>query len=390
MRILIAEDEQATRMRLERNLEKMGYQPTVAENGAQAWELFQEGDFALVLTDWMMPEMDGLELVRRIRASQRDAYTYVIMLTAKSETSEIVEGMEAGADDFVAKPFDRNELRVRVRAGERIVQLERSLAEHNRRMKSDLDAAAELQRSLLPVRSPDVAGVSFAWTFRPCDELAGDILGVFKLDDDHVGFYVADVSGHGVAASLLSVSLSRMMNPAPSLSSLLVQPIEGEGKNRIAPPSEVLRELNRRFPMEESGGKYFTIAYGILNAQTRQLRLSSAGHPPVIRLSHDQLLSSLPAEGTPIGWFEDSDYDESVTELNQGDRLFLYSDGVVEQANPDDEQFGEQRLQAEVIDSQSNPLRQCVVALEEEVVRWSRDGHLNDDLSILAIELSEK
>jgi sigma-B regulation protein RsbU (phosphoserine phosphatase) len=309
------------------------------------------------------------------------------MLTAKSETSEIVEGMEAGADDFVAKPFDRNELRVRVRAGERIVQLERSLAEHNRRMKSDLDAAAELQRSLLPVASPDVAGASCAWTFRPCDELAGDILGVFKLDDNHIGFYVADVSGHGVAASLLSVSLSRMMNPAPSLSSLLVQPVEGEQENRIAPPSEVLRELNRRFPMEESGGRYFTIAYGILNAQSRQLRLCSAGHPAVIRLSRDQSLSLLPAAGTPIGWFEEYDGEESALELNQGDRLFLYSDGVEEQANPADEQFGEHRLQAELIDNQSNPLRQCVEALEEEVVRWSGDGHLDDDLSILAIEI---
>ena len=387
MKILIAEDEQATRMRLKRNIEKMGFQPTVAENGVQAWELFQAGDFALVLTDWMMPEMDGLELVRRIRASQREAYTYVIMLTAKSETSEIVEGMEAGADDFVAKPFDRNELRVRVRAGERIVRLERTLAEHNRRMKSDLDAAAELQRSLLPVISPDVAGVSFAWTFRPCDELAGDILGVFKLDDDHVGFYVADVSGHGVAASLLSVSLSRMMNPAPSLSSLLVQPVEGEQKNRIAPTSEVLRELNRRFPMEESGGRYFTMAYGILNAQTRQLRLSSAGHPPMICLSHDHSLNSLAASGTPIGWFEESDWEETVIVLNEGDRLLLYSDGVVEQTNSNDEQFGEQRLQAELIGSQSNPLARCVEALEEEVVQWSSDGHLDDDLSILVLEI---
>ncbi len=387
MKILIAEDEQATRMRLKRNIEKMGFQPTVAENGVQAWELFQAGDFALVLTDWMMPEMDGLELVRRIRASQREAYTYVIMLTAKSETSEIVEGMEAGADDFVAKPFDRNELRVRVRAGERIVRLERTLAEHNRRMKSDLDAAAELQRSLLPVSSPDVVGASFAWTFRPCDELAGDILGVFKLDDDHVGFYVADVSGHGVAASLLSVSLSRMMNPVPSLSSLLIQPVDGEQKNRIAPTSEVLRELNRRFPMEESGGRYFTMAYGILNAQTRQLRLSSAGHPPMICLSHDKSLNSLAASGTPIGWFEESDWEETVIVLNQGDRLLLYSDGVVEQTNSNGEQFGEQRLQAELIGSQSNPLAQCVEALEEEVVQWSSDGHLDDDLSILVLEI---
>ena len=150
MNVLIAEDEQSTRMRLQRNLEKLGFQPTVAENGLEAWNLFQSGEFPLVLTDWMMPEMDGLELIRRIRANSQPQYTYVIMLTSKSETSEIVEGMEAGADDFVTKPFDRNELRVRVRAGERIVELERALSLQNQRMKMDLDAAADLQKSLLP------------------------------------------------------------------------------------------------------------------------------------------------------------------------------------------------------------------------------------------------
>lgn len=387
MNVLIAEDEQSTRMRLQRNLEKLGFQPTVAENGAEAWKLYQSGEFPLVLTDWMMPEMDGLELVRQIRSSGQQQYTYIIMLTSKSETSEVVEGMEAGADDFVTKPFDRNELRVRVRAGQRIVQLEKTLSEQNRRMKADLDAAAELQKSLLPSAAPDISGVSFAWVFRPCDELAGDILGAFKLDQENVGFYVADVSGHGVAASLLSVSISRMMDPTPSQSSLLARLVDGDNENRIVPPCEVLRELNRRFQIEESGGRFFSIAYGILNVQTRVLQLGSAGHPPVMRVSRDQVVEPLGAEGMLVGVADDYEYEHYELELNIGDRLVAYSDGVVEQANAADEEFGEQRLQAELSESRSSSLDDCVRSLEQEVVNWSKDGRLTDDLSILAFEV---
>lgn len=385
MKVLIAEDEQSTRMRLQRNLEKLGFEPTAAENGAEAWKLFQEGDFPLVLTDWMMPEMDGLELIKRIRSNSQPQYTYVIMLTSKSETSEIVEGMEAGADDFVTKPFDRNELRVRVRAGQRIIELERTLSVQNQRMKLDLDAAAELQKSLLPSETPDIEGVHFAWNFRPCDELAGDILGVFQLDQENVGFYVADVSGHGVAASLLSVSISRMMNPMSSSSSLLVQTVDGE--NRITAPSAVIRELNRRFQMEESGGRFFSIVYGILHVPSRVLKVASAGHPPVMRVSTDQVVKPLEAEGMLVGVVDDYEYEHCEIQLDAGDRLFAYSDGVVEQQGADDEEFGEQRLQAELAEQQSNSLEEVVRTLETEVVCWSQDGHLNDDLSILAVEL---
>ncbi len=387
MNVLIAEDELSTRIRLQRNLEKLGFQPTAVENGAEAWKVFQEGGFALVLTDWMMPEMDGLELVRRIRSSGQRQYTYVIMLTSKSEKTEIVEGMEAGADDFVTKPFDRNELRVRVRAGQRIVELERALSEQNQRMKADLDAAAELQKTLLPSAAPDVAGVSFAWTFRPCDELAGDILGVFKLSEETVGFYVADVSGHGVAASLLSVSISRMMNPTPSFSSLLVQTVAGANEPRIATPWEVLRELNRRFQIEESGGRFFSMAYGVLNARTRKLQLGSAGHPPVMRISRNQVVEPLGAEGMIVGVLDDYDYEPYELQLNAGDRLVMYSDAVIEQANTADQQFGVQRLQLELADHRTSPLGEAVLRLEKEVVIWSHEGRLTDDLSILALEI---
>src|SRR5687768_12733505 len=121
MHVLIADDEAVSRKLLERYLEKWGHQVTVACDGQEAWTLFQQGDYPIVVTDWMMPQMDGVELIRRIRASEHADYVYTILLTARSHKEDLVEGMEAGADDFVTKPFDRDELRVRLREGERIV-----------------------------------------------------------------------------------------------------------------------------------------------------------------------------------------------------------------------------------------------------------------------------
>jgi two-component system NtrC family sensor kinase len=129
MKILIADDDAVSRRLLQSYLQKWGYEVTAAQDGAEAWRLFEAGLFPAVITDWMMPELDGPGLVRRIRSSQRPGYVYAILLTAKSQKEDLVEGMDAGADDFLTKPFDRDELRVRLRAGERIIRLEQNLRE---------------------------------------------------------------------------------------------------------------------------------------------------------------------------------------------------------------------------------------------------------------------
>ena len=131
MKVLIADDQELIRFKLHMDLEKWGYEVVSAENGQEAWEKFQAGDSRLVISDWEMPVMNGLELVRRIREASTEKYVYIIMLTARSETEDVVDGMETGADDFLTKPFKKQELRVRLRAGERIVQLEQSLAARN-------------------------------------------------------------------------------------------------------------------------------------------------------------------------------------------------------------------------------------------------------------------
>ena len=139
MRILIAEDAPVSQRLLLRSLQKWGHEVVAASDGAEAWQRFLAEDFRFVISDWMMPEMDGVELIRRIRACERSGYVYTILLTAKSAKEDVVVGMDAGADDFITKPFDQDELRLRLRAGERILRLEQTLAARNRELRIRAD-----------------------------------------------------------------------------------------------------------------------------------------------------------------------------------------------------------------------------------------------------------
>jgi phosphoserine phosphatase RsbU/P len=393
MKVLIAEDDRVSRRMLQRQLEKWGHEVVAAVDGKDAWEKFQTDDFSIVVSDWMMPEMDGIELVGKIRESKTTGYVFVILLTARSKKEDIIVGMEAGADDFLSKPFDQGELRVRLRAGERFIELERDLAqrntqlqEANKRMTRDLEAAARVQQSLLPSTMPDVPQAHFAWHYRPCDELAGDFLNVFRLGPKHVGMYVADVSGHGVAASLLSVSISRVMTPQASSSALLLKP-DAQGENQIVPPAEVVAELNRRFPMEECGERYFTIVYGVLDLESSEFRYASAGHPAVVVLRPNQTPEPFEVASLAVGWVPDVEYDEHRVQLASGDRLLLYTDGIPEAMSPDMEQLGDPRMLEAIERSRSESLEDSVKSLVHVVEQWCSHTGPKDDVSLLAMEM---
>ena len=150
MQVLIAEDEGVSRLKLKKQLEQWGHDVVAAKDGEEAWSRFEAGEFFLVITDWMMPGMDGIELIRRIRACPEKGYPFVILLTALSETEHVVAGMEAGADDFITKPFDADELRARVGAGLRIVQLEQTLAAQNRKLREEMDRLVQEVGHRLP------------------------------------------------------------------------------------------------------------------------------------------------------------------------------------------------------------------------------------------------
>jgi len=396
MRILIAEDERITRQSLQRQLKRWGHDVVAAEDGAQAWGQFQQQQFDMVVTDWEMPQVDGRELIERIRGSESSSYVYLIMLTGRSETTDLVAGMEAGADDFLAKPFERSELRVRLRAGERIIQLERSLAARNQelekaneRMRRDLEAAAKIQQSLLPTEVPTLRSVNFAWRYEPCDELAGDSLNVFAIDDRYACMYVLDVVGHGVPAALLSVAVTRSLTLHADRSSLVTQPSEDPPGYTVTSPAEVARRLNVIFPMDatDEAGQYFTIIYGILDTQTGRFRFVAAGHPGPVLVHQDGATELLDEPAFPIGIFEGADYTEAMVDLRPGDRLYMHSDGVNEERNSSGDQLGRERLAASLRGGLQTELEESIDSVIQEVISWRGDEDFTDDVSILAVEM---
>ena len=265
--------------------------------------------------------------------------------------------------------------------------LNERLESANHRMSRDLDAAAKVQQSLLPTAAPATSQARFAWEYLPCDELAGDFLNAFSLDDRHIALFVVDVSGHGVASSLLSVTIGRFMTPQVSTSSLLVQQQDGSDATRVVPPAEVAFELNRRFPMEEQNGLYFTMLYGVLDLETLEFRFVSAGHDPVVHVGQSSAPQLIEGSGTPIGWIEDMEYDEEVIQLQAGDRLYLYSDGVPEAMNENMDQFSMNQM-LEIIElGQTQTLDESVSLLLGAVKRWSITNGPKDDVSILGLEL---
>lgn len=265
--------------------------------------------------------------------------------------------------------------------------LNEQLESANNRMSRDLDAAAKVQQSLLPTSMPDTPRARFAWKYHPCDELAGDFLNLFALDEKHIALFVVDVSGHGVASSLLSVTIGRLLTPQVSSSSLLVRNQDGSKEPRVTPVAEVAAELNRQFPMEDFNGLYFTMVYGVLNLETLDFRYVTTGHPPLVHTPHDGNPVQLNASGTPIGWIEEMEYDEEVIQLQPGDRLYLYSDGIPEAMDAQMNQFGDQQM-LEILElGKSQSLDQSVSLLQNAVERWCNTNGPKDDVSLLGLEI---
>jgi phosphoserine phosphatase RsbU/P len=394
MRILIAEDERITRATLVRHLEGWGHSVTAAEDGEKAWEHFQAGGFDIVITDWEMPLLSGLELVRRIRGSAAATYVYVLMLTGRTDKSDIVTGIEAGADDFVSKPFDREELRVRVLAGERVVRLERTLHDQNRelaaagdRMRHDLRSAARLQRAMLPRKAIDNQRVRAAWTYVPTDELGGDAIGLELIGDRYLVAYVIDVSGHGVPAALLSVTAMHALALAGEEASLLLSSQGGDDLGPVQSPARTVAGLNRRLCASDNDERFLTMVLFAFDTHTGRATFSRAGHPLPLLVRARAPVPLSDDGGLPLGLFDGGEYPDVALQLQPGDRLFLYSDGFLEQARPSDgKEFGEDRLRSLLVSLADTPVPQLVTRSIDALAEWAGQKRFADDMSLVVIE----
>jgi phosphoserine phosphatase RsbU/P len=400
MKVLLVDDDAVARKMHSRLLRLQGHEVVEATDGELAWQLVRETDISLVVSDWMMPNLAGIDLCRRIRAAEFERYIYVILCTSRSLSDDLILGMDAGADDFIVKPISSEEFRVRVRAGERLLLLQEKLSDKNRELagtndrlqsaykliEDDLKAAAWMQQNLLPPPSLQAHGMRCKWHFEPSSYVAGDIFNMFAMDHNRVCVYLLDVSGHGVPAAMLSVTLSMLLTSDESHGSPLRGYDRDSGIFDPLSPREAICELNRRFQSKDD--RYFTMIYGLFDTTTSVLSFAQAGHPSPILIRKTGEFEVLGEGGMPVGVFPEIKVDCFDVRLCKGDRLLLYSDGLTECMNSDNEEFGEVRLLANLERTKSEPLETMLEELLKAIRNWRGVPEFADDLSLLMLELS--
>ncbi|MCK5894572.1 MAG: SpoIIE family protein phosphatase [Endozoicomonadaceae bacterium] len=394
MDILIVEDARDQRFILSTFIRKLGYVAHEAEDGRQALSYIEANpQIPIVISDWVMPEMDGIELCQTIRGRDLGRYIYFVLLTGNQDNDAVVQGMSIGADDFLHKPINFRELEVRLKAGVRIIELERTLEERNKELagafkiiKQDLESAAKTQAELL-VQPTTIDKVSFDWFFKPSKIIGGDMFGYFSLSDEHVAFYQLDVAGHGIPSALFSFSMNNLMGDNTGKTSLLRETIAEAPYYRILDPHEVLGCLNERFQTTVESMLYFTMVYGVIHTPTGKLSISHAGHPPAMWMKSDLGETDfVEGEGVPVGMVPGITYETKNLQLTKGDRLFLYSDGIVECENNQGDMFGQDKLKNLLKESQTLPMNDVIVSVQNQIEDWQGHGQFEDDVTYLIME----
>lgn len=398
MNILVVDDAKDMQLILRRILTLMGHQVMLADNGQTAWELIQQQHFQLVISDWVMPLMDGLTLCRTIRAANLPHYVYIILLTGMSSKHSLLQGIDAGADDFAVKPIVREELAVRLRAAQRILNLEQSLEDKNRHLatinqslsaaqdliESDLKRAAALQTGILPDQK-QFGRIQLDWFFQPAQYVGGDTFNYFPINDDLFFFYSIDVSGHGIAAALLSMCLQALLSATSQLHCL-----DEPNDLQIASfPSQLAAKLNQHLHEHlDTHDHYLTMIMGVVDTQQEYLHFVQAGHPqPFLYRPNDGLIQ-LDCTGFPIGLLPEMEYDTTSTPFPKGSRFILYSDGLLELPASDGSPLDPSSLMQYLQPLTDQSASQTIAALHHTLGLDQATMLRPDDISLLIIDLN--
>jgi serine phosphatase RsbU (regulator of sigma subunit) len=332
-RILIVDDTPANIQTLSAILKEKGYQLSVATNGKQALQVLEKVKPDLILLDVMMPEMDGFETCRQIKKSEALRNIPIIFLTAKTETSDIVEGFEIGAVDYVGKPFNAHELLARINTHLSIDYLRRSLAEKNEELerahKREREMAYRVQAQLIPTSMPEIPQWEFAANWQPAREVSGDFYD-FIQNKESLGIVIADVSGKGLPAALFMAS-TRSIVRAKATASL--------------PPAECLTQANSLICADAARGMYVTVFYAELDPENRVFTYVNCGHNSQYWYRANQNdICELPSTGSVVGMYPTMQWQQERIELSRGDLIILYTDGISEAFNEEEQEFGDERL----------------------------------------------
>jgi sigma-B regulation protein RsbU (phosphoserine phosphatase) len=384
---LVVDDDISARMILSSMLDHIGCDSIAANDGSEALETVDTSGVSVVLCDWDMPGMSGIDLCTELRSRGDGRYIYFILVSGRTERESIFEGLEAGADDFICKPVDIDELTVKIKSAFRIVNLERQLEEKNQRLQrayaavtEDLVIAGKIQEDLLPAPYPGDS-CNTGWLFKPAQYVSGDMFDYFKIDDNYWVFFMMDVEGHGIPSALTVFSVNNQLKPSEGglcASMLKNSPTVADACiNTVA-------ELNKR---SLQGGRYFTMIYGVLDITSGEVTMTQAGHPPAFHQSKASgEIVSIGDGGMPVGLLDSATFSSVSFKLECGDRLLVYSDGTLECTDSEANLYGNERMINRIKSLKDEPVTEVCRKFDEDLCQWNGDKPFDDDVSLLVIE----
>lgn len=398
--VLVVDDSRAQRHMVSMQLRRWGYRVTECESALAGLDMCRASDIDIIISDWMMPGMTGLEFCKEFRALDRESYGYFVLLTSKSEKTEIADGLEAGADDFLTKPVASNELRARLRAGERMLATQAELLAKNRVIAStlvelqklydsldrDLIEARKLQQTLIRDRVRDYGWARVSLILRNSGRVGGDLVGSFRVDDDRVVVYSIDVSGHGVASAMMTARLAGFLTGSSPEQNLAFQ-TGPNGDHVLLPPAAVVDRFNRLMLEEIQAEQYFTMALAVIDRQSGTLDLVQAGHPHPLLVRRTGEVQKLGDGGLPVGLVSEARFDQVRLQLAPGDRLILCSDGFTECPLPNGQDFGEDGLIESLRASSHLSGSDLLEAMVWDLTRAAGTDSFPDDVSGIVLDL---
>jgi phosphoserine phosphatase RsbU/P len=380
--LLVVDDNEDNRYTLTRRLMREGYRNlTTATNGREALDLLQSKAFDLILLDIMMPDMNGYEVLERMKAGAEFRNIPVIMISALSEIESVIRCIELGAEDYLPKPFNPTLLRARVGASLEKKRLRDEVRASLARLEQEMDAARKLQLGMLPLVFPACTPeqpVEIHALMEPAREVGGDLYDFFHASEHLFCFLVGDVSGKGAAAAMF-------MARTRSLVRMAVQLWQRTSGNQLA-LVRIIEAVNHELCQNNRDRMFVTLFLGVLDTKTGVITYVNAGHlaPCVLRASDGiESISDKPA--MPLAVRAGAAYQERTVTLLPGDSVFVFSDGVTEAMNAADELYGNDRLQADLRAGSALTPEEMVRAIKGKVDLFTGEAPKFDDVTILAL-----
>ena len=374
--VLLVDDAPAN-LQVVNSILKSTYKIRIATSGEKALKIAHQTPAPdLILLDVMMPEMDGYEVCSRLKSGADTRDIPVIFLTGQTETDDETKGFEVGAVDYIHKPFSPAVVKARVHTHLVLRGIREQLASQLLTIQNEMETARQIQLSILPREIPVIQGLDIAARYLPMTSVAGDFYDFIVVDEKRIGILVADVSGHGMPAALISSMLKIAL--AAQIGS-------------ASDPARVLAGLNQAL-YGKFQGHFVTAAYVLVDTESHTLRYAGAGHPPlVVRNNSAAETREFVENGLFLGFFPDATYTSVEIPFREGDWGVLYTDGILESTNLSEEQFGMDRFRLFLQNNHQLPAGQFVDGLLNELSLWSDTAsgrEPEDDITLLAFHFN--